>query len=147
MRNSLNLLFILKRSSLCNFLICMTVPLTTTITTKYRYSVKQKMSITSQRWICVLSRRALYLFLNIVKPSPTCKNGSNNSSAGKTTSSSFGLVPITNCSLGPWDRVVCRYCPLKHGSQFLRRRFSINISSSATLFSIILRGTTVKIRL
>ena len=42
MRNIRDLLFILKRSSLCDFLICMTVPLTRTITIKYRYSVKQK---------------------------------------------------------------------------------------------------------
>ena len=69
----------------------------------------------------------------------TYTNGSNNSSGRKTTSSSFGLVLISNCSLGPQDRVKCRYRPLKYGSPFLKRLFSLNISSSAIRFSIIIK--------
>ena len=53
-----------------------------------------------------------------------------NSLGGKTNLSSFGLVPVSNCSLGPRDHVKCRYYPLTYGFPFLKGH------SSATLFSI-----------
>ena len=36
--------------------------------------------------------------------------------------STFGFISVSNCSLGPRDPVRCRYCRLKSGPLFRKRR-------------------------
>ena len=112
----------------------MTVPLTGTVTIKtsllfYTKNAtvnnKSAMHLGSFKEGLVLISTHFNAFINLYKWL--------NSLGGKTNLSSFGFVPISNCSLGPRDQVKCRYYLLTYGFPFLKRH------SSVTLFSIIFR--------
>ena len=120
------LFFIWKRSSPCSFLIFLTIPLTGTITIKISLLCNTKnATVNNKSAMHLRSFKEGLVFISaiFVRLSLTFSNGSGNSSEAKTTSSSFGLVLVSKCSLGTRDRDRYRYCPLQYVSLFSEKTF------------------------
>ena len=118
----------------------MTVPLTGTITIKTSLLFNTKNANDIPAMHLRSFNESLILIYTHLTLSSTCTSWLN-LLGGKTNLSPFGLVLISNCSLGPRDQVKCRYYLLTYGFPFLKRH------SSANLFSIILGDAMVKTRL